>query len=174
MASKINTQNTNLNLAFVAVAFIAIFSNIVAFMLQWILREDPCPLCMLQRYGFLFTSLMALLSLSGFPYKKFNLLFLVLGIILTMVIGLRQILLHIQSDGSGYGSPFFGLHLYTWSVVISLLFLVMLALAPLFDLSEQRLSQWVMQRFAIIINSSISVVLLITIMNLIMLAKNYL
>ena len=58
-----------INLAFIAIALTTIFSNIIAFMLQWFLHEEPCTLCLFQRYGMLISGLMALLCLSEFPYN---------------------------------------------------------------------------------------------------------
>lgn len=42
----------------------------------------------------------------------------VLGAILGSAISVRQILLHIEPGDVGYGSAVFGLHLYTWALLV--------------------------------------------------------
>ncbi|MCH2229565.1 MAG: disulfide bond formation protein B [Crocinitomicaceae bacterium] len=86
---------------------------------QFGLSEDPCPLCLLQRMGMI--GVIFGLSLNvffGFDAKHFSV------VIVSALIGIlfsgRQVLLHIcPVDGdTGYGTPFFGMHLYSWGVLI--------------------------------------------------------
>jgi cytochrome b subunit of formate dehydrogenase len=42
----------------------------------------------------------------------------------TSFVALRQIALHVIPATGAYGSPFLGLHLYTWSFIISMILLV--------------------------------------------------
>lgn len=86
---------------------------------QFGLDEDPCPLCLLQRMGMI--GVIFGLSLNiffGFDAKHFAL------VIISATVGAlfsgRQVLLHICKgpNDSGYGTPIFGLHLYTWGVLI--------------------------------------------------------
>ena len=86
---------------------------------QFGLHEDPCPLCLLQRMGMIGVIFgLSLNSVFGFDAKHFGI------VLISAVVGAafsgRQVLLHIcngPNDG-GYGTPVFGLHLYTWGVLI--------------------------------------------------------
>lgn len=90
-----------------------------AFYFQFGLNEDPCPLCLLQRMAMI--GVIFGLSLNiffGFDAKHFGVV-IISAIVGAMFSG-RQVLLHISKiDGDvGYGTPFFGMHLYTWGVLI--------------------------------------------------------
>ena len=103
--------------------------------------EFPCPLCMLQRYGMILSTLGALyvimqarrgtLTTAGYAQG------LGMGLIASIAgssVSVRQILLHIKPGDSGYGAPVLGLHLYTWAfitfVIVMLYVGLMLMLMP--------------------------------------------
>jgi disulfide bond formation protein DsbB len=92
---------------------------LLAFTIQLILHELPCPLCLLQRFGFLCMALGLLMNLRFGVKSKYYGLVLLSGL-LTSFIGLRQIVLHIIPGTGEYGSAILGLHLYTWSYIISM------------------------------------------------------
>ncbi|OHX63957.1 disulfide bond formation protein B [Flammeovirga pacifica] len=88
---------------------------------QFGLNEEPCPLCLLQRMGMIGVIFgLALNIYVGFDSKHFGV------VIISALVGgffsVRQVLLHIiPTDGNtGYGTPIFGMHLYTWGVFIFL------------------------------------------------------
>ena len=90
-----------------------------AFYFQFGLNEDPCPLCLLQRMamiGVIFG--LALNIFFGFDAKHFGVV--IISALVGVLFSGRQVLLHIsKKDGDvGYGTPFFGMHLYTWGVLI--------------------------------------------------------
>lgn len=107
---------------------------LAAFALQFVLGELPCPLCMLQRYGMLLSSLgpfwIILQSnrgqLTPQGYQQ-GLGLAALGALLGAVVSTRQILLHILPGDTGYGSPIFSMHLYTWALVTFIITLVTVA-----------------------------------------------
>jgi disulfide bond formation protein DsbB len=117
------------------------FVMLSAFFIQFVGGEFPCPLCMLQRYGMILSTLGALyvimqarrgtLTTAGYAQG------LGMGLIAALAgssVSVRQILLHIKPGDSGYGDPFLGLHLYTWAlitfVIVMLYVGVMLMLTP--------------------------------------------
>ena len=86
---------------------------------QFGLNEAPCPLCLLQRMGMI--AVIFGLSLNiffGFDAKHFAVV--IISALVGAIFSGRQVLLHISKvDGDiGYGTPFFGIHLYTWGVLI--------------------------------------------------------
>ena len=44
----------------------------------------------------------------------------ILSAVLGAIISTRQVLLHIEPGEQGYGAPVFGLHLYTWALIVFL------------------------------------------------------
>lgn len=96
----------------------------LALLLQFIGNELPCPLCMLQRYAMILTSLGALWIIreaqTGMltPTRYTQGLGLgALGALIGAVFAGRQVLLHILPGDAGYGPPEMGLHLYSWAFI---------------------------------------------------------
>lgn len=96
----------------------------LALLLQFIGGELPCPLCMLQRYAMILTSLGALWIIrdarGGTLTPARYLQGLGLGILAAFAgaaFAGRQVMLHILPGDAGYGAPVMGLHLYTWAFV---------------------------------------------------------
>ena len=96
-----------------------------AFGVQFGQHEYPCPLCMLQRYAMILTSIPILWiladSLRGQLNRSRYVSCLGMSIVAAIAGGVestRQILLHIaNSSDPGYGSAVLGLHLYTWALL---------------------------------------------------------
>ncbi len=87
-----------------------------AFLDQFLLSDLPCPLCILQRVGFL---------LAGFGFAL-NVVFgcrpahygiAILGALAGAAVSARQVMLHIAPGTGSYGEPLFGLHFYTWAFI---------------------------------------------------------
>lgn len=112
-----------------------------AFYMQFGKGEFPCPLCMLQRYGMVLSTLGALYivmqarrgELTTRRYAQ-GLGMGIIGALTGALVSVRQILLHIMPGDPGYGEPVLGLHLYTWALItffVVLLFAgVLLMAAP--------------------------------------------
>jgi hypothetical protein len=111
---------------------------IIAQSIQLYLYELPCPLCLLQRVGFLGIAFGFLLNAYDTP-RPFYYFTSMISAIFTLSVGLRQVLLHIVPNTGVYGSPILGLHLYTWSVVLGSAFLVWIIILLL--LNGQQFSQ---------------------------------
>lgn len=91
----------------------------LAFYFQLYLKELPCPLCILQRIGFLCVALGFLMNLR-FGFKPSHYAFILFSALATSFIALRQIALHVIPGTGFYGNAIFGYHLYTWSFMTSM------------------------------------------------------
>ena len=89
---------------------------IVAFYYQFALGELPCPLCALQRVGFIVAGTALILNLrSGHAPAHYGLM--LLTAVAAGAASLRQIALHVVPGSGSYGSALFGFHFYTWAFV---------------------------------------------------------
>jgi len=85
--------------------------------LQVTLHELPCPLCLLQRVGFVLMMYGFMLNVvRGTAFSHYGIV--LLGALFGAGVATRQILLHIVPGTGAYGSPIMGLHFYTWSLII--------------------------------------------------------
>lgn len=107
------------SLALLGISGILLFS----FAWQLVLHELPCPLCLLQRVGFVMAGIGFLLNIC-FGSRPAHYGIVVLSALAGMVAAARQVLLHIAPGDPGYGSPFLGLHFYTWALIAFFLLLV--------------------------------------------------
>ncbi|MFK5856429.1 MAG: disulfide bond formation protein B [Bacteroidota bacterium] len=91
-----------------------------ALFFQFGLHENPCPLCLLQRMG-MFGVILGLGFNTYFGFRKEHFGLVIIGALVGVTISIRQILLHIcpvAGEATGYGEPVFGMHLYSWGVII--------------------------------------------------------
>lgn len=124
-------------------AWVAAYTVVMlsAFFIQFVKGEFPCPLCMLQRYGMILSTLGALFvimqarrgTLTTARYAQ-GLGMGLLSVLAGASVSVRQIELHILPGDPGYGEPFLRLHLYTWAFVtfaiVMIYVAVMLILMP--------------------------------------------
>ncbi len=111
---------------------ICIVANFAALVFQFFYHELPCPLCLFQRFGFLSIALGALLNLTYGNSWKYKLI-IIISSLFTFAIGLRQILIHIAPNDTGYGSEFLGLHFYTWSAIVSFSVITLMSISFIVD-----------------------------------------
>lgn len=84
----------------------------VAFYYQFGRGELPCPLCALQRVGFVIAGVALVLNLrAGYSPAHYGLA--LLSVVAAGSASLRQISLHVIPDTGHYGSALFGFHFYT-------------------------------------------------------------
>lgn len=84
---------------------------------QIVLNELPCPLCLLQRIGFALVMFGFMLNVvQGSSYHHYGLV--IISALFGASVSLRQVLLHIVPGTGTYGSPILGLHIYTWAFVL--------------------------------------------------------
>jgi len=101
---------------------------------QFITGELPCPLCLLQRIGFVAVGVGLLMNVMLGP-RPSHYGFAIISAIAGGIFALRQVSLHVIPGTPPYGDPFFGLHFYTWAFI---LFAVMIAgLAALVGIRAQ-------------------------------------
>lgn len=104
---------------------------IAAFAYQFALYELPCPLCLLQRVGFVAVGFgLALNLLYGARPQHYGIM--LVGAIYGGSVSIRQILLHIVPGTGHYGSPVLGLHYYTWAGIVFFLIILGTAIMLLF------------------------------------------
>lgn len=109
---------------------------LMAFSVQFLQGEYPCPLCMLQRYAMILSTIGALWiimqarrgELTTARYAQ-ALGMGVLAAVSGTSVSVRQILLHILPGDQGYGGKVLGLHLYTWADITFAIVIVYVAIA---------------------------------------------
>ncbi len=96
----------------------------VAFGVQLILGEAPCPLCVVQRIALMMCALGPLHMLLEARKGMLGYRAIAVGSGISIIAALlgataatRQMLLHILPGNTGFGSPLLGVHLYTWSLI---------------------------------------------------------
>ncbi|MGV1015691.1 MAG: disulfide bond formation protein B [Methyloceanibacter sp.] len=94
--------------------------------------ELPCPLCLLQRAGFIAAGFGLALNLIFGP-KPSHYGITILGAVAGGAVALRQIVLHIVPGTGSYGDAVLGMHLYSWAFTIFALIVVGCAVMLLFD-----------------------------------------
>ena len=116
-------MTANLSRLLNALGLVAIDTVLVlAFADQLWFRDLPCPLCILQRVGFIAAGFCIALNLMFGPRPSHYGL-AILGAVAGGFVSARQILLNIAHN-SAYGSAVFGLHLYTWALLLFALIVV--------------------------------------------------
>jgi len=88
----------------------------VAFFYQLALGELPCPLCLLQRAGFIAIG-MGFLFNTRLGERPSHYAMILVASLATGFISMRQVSLHLAPGDSGYGSALLGLHFYTWALI---------------------------------------------------------
>ncbi len=91
-----------------------------AFYFQFGLGENPCPLCLLQRMAML--GMIFGISLNTyFGFKKEHFSVVIISALIGVTFSTRQVLLHVSpvlGESTGYGTAVFGMHLYSWAVLV--------------------------------------------------------
>ncbi|WP_170403595.1 disulfide bond formation protein B [Ruegeria arenilitoris] len=105
---------------------------LLAYVYQLRLYELPCPLCLLQRVGFVAVGVGLGLNLLYGPRPQHYAIMLIAALFGGSV-SVRQILLHIVPGTGHYGSPVLGLHYYTWAAICFFLILLGTAIMLMFE-----------------------------------------
>lgn len=110
-----------------------------AFGVQFLWREEPCPLCMLQRIGMIGVACACLLNVwYGVRPSHYGLA--LLCALFGGFVALRQISLHVCPGFSEFGFPVLGLSLYTWSFIVFVCVVLAVALLLFLYKPEQSLT----------------------------------
>lgn len=115
-----------LGLGAVGVVLVAAFADQIAF------ADLPCPLCILQRAGFLGVAVGLALNVKFGP-RPSHYGVMLLSALAGASVSLRQTLLHIVPGEGAYGDAFFGLHFYAWAFVLFMICVAGSALLLVFD-----------------------------------------
>jgi len=111
-----------------ALALLGICAILIgAYYIQFVKGELPCPLCLLQRLALLGVAFGAMMNLR-FGIHPTHYGISLLSAVLGAIISARQILLHMNTPGGGYGSAVYGMHLYTWALIIFVVAIVLIGL----------------------------------------------
>ena len=111
-------MSTDLSRALNAIGLLAVSVVLIAaFVDQLVLNDLPCPLCLLQRAGFLGVALGLALNVRFGP-RPSHYGVMILSALAGGAVAMRQTLLHIVPGTGAYGDPFLGLHFYVWAFVI--------------------------------------------------------
>lgn len=105
---------------------------LTAFVWQIAFNELPCPLCLLQRLAFVMVGVGLLLNIRFGPSPLHYGMVIISALAGAFASG-RQVLLHIAPGDAGYGSPFLGLHFYTWALLLFIAFIVYCAIMLMLD-----------------------------------------
>lgn len=114
---------------------------VLAFLDQLWFRDLPCPLCILQRAGFIAAGFGVALNLVFGP-RPSHYGVMILGAAAGAAIAMRQVLLHIVPGTGSFGNPMLGMHLYSWAFVIFSLMIVGGAILLLADKQFGRPEPW--------------------------------
>ena len=88
-----------------------------AFVIEYGYHENPCPLCFLQRLFMIGVASGELLNLKfGIRMRHYAISFF--SAVLGAGVSIRQITVHICPGEPSFGSPIFGLSLYTWAFLV--------------------------------------------------------
>lgn len=90
---------------------------IAAFGVQIFLKEQPCPLCFLQRLGMIGVGVSLSMNLRfGIKTKHYGLA--LLSCVFGAAVAIRQTVLHICPTEPSWGMPILGLSLWIWSFLV--------------------------------------------------------
>lgn len=91
--------------------------------LQVARNELPCPLCLLQRVGFVMVMFGFMLNIIyGTQQRHYGVI--LVGALFGAATALRQVSLHVIPGTPGFGSPILGMHYYTWAFAIFMMTIV--------------------------------------------------
>lgn len=103
-----------------------------AFFDQLSAQDLPCPLCLLQRIGFVLAGFGLALNLR-FGQRASHYGVVILGAAAGLLAAARQVMLHIVPGTGSYGEPFLGLHFYTWALILFAVIIIGSAVLLLLD-----------------------------------------
>ena len=123
-------------------SLLAVFGTLsYAFFDQLYFGELPCPLCLMQRIGFVIIGFALVLNIRcGAHSAHYG--WGIIGGLVGMMVSLRQVLIHILPGDKGFGSTFLELHFYTWAFVGYLGLLAGFAILLMLPNREVRSRSW--------------------------------
>jgi disulfide bond formation protein DsbB len=87
-----------------------------AFFEQIYFGQMPCPLCLMQRIGFVIIGFTLVLNIRcGAHSAHYG--WGIIGGLVGVMVSLRKVLFHVLPGDKGFGATFLELHFYTWAFV---------------------------------------------------------
>lgn len=105
---------------------------VAAFVDQIAFNDLPCPLCILQRAGFMGVAVGLALNVKFGP-RPSHYAIMILSALAGASVSVRQTLLHIVPGEGAYGDAFFGLHFYAWALILFMVCIAGTSCLMLFD-----------------------------------------
>ena len=105
---------------------------VLAFADQLWFRDLPCPICILQRAGFIAAGFGLALNLIFGP-RPSHYGVAILGAVVGGVMSADQVLHYVVPGSGSYGNAIFGLHLYSWALIMFVAIVVGCGVMLLFD-----------------------------------------
>ena len=105
---------------------------VLAFVDQLWFRDLPCPICILQRVGFIAAGFGIALNLIFGPRPNHYGL-VIIGALIGGIMSADQVLHYIVPGTGSYGNAIFGMHLYTWALIMFVAIVAGSAVMLLFD-----------------------------------------
>lgn len=105
---------------------------VLAFADQLWFRDLPCPICILQRAGFIAAGFGIALNLIFGP-RPSHYGVAILGAVVGGVMSADQVLHYVVPGSGSYGNAIFGLHLYSWALIMFVAIVVGCGVMLLFD-----------------------------------------
>lgn len=136
----------------------------MAFAFQIVLRELPCPLCLLQRFGFLLASFGLLMNIR-FGFHPSHYALTLISALFTAFVALRQIALHVVPGTGAYGDPVFGFHMYTWCFIISMVIVLATTLMLSIDRQYEQHSEAICKPW--VMNALFAIIAVLVVMNIV-------
>jgi disulfide bond formation protein DsbB len=105
---------------------------VLAFADQLWFRDLPCPICILQRAGFIAAGFGIALNLIFGP-RPSHYGVAILGAVVGGIMSADQVLHYVVPGSGSYGNAIFGLHLYSWALIMFVAIVVGCGVMLLFD-----------------------------------------
>lgn len=105
---------------------------VLAFADQLWFRDLPCPVCILQRAGFIAAGFGIALNLIFGP-RPSHYGVAILGAVVGGIMSADQVLHYVVPGSGSYGNAIFGLHLYSWALIMFVAIVVGCGVMLLFD-----------------------------------------
>ncbi|MDR8523292.1 MULTISPECIES: disulfide bond formation protein B [Shewanella] len=96
----------------IAIAIVLAFG----FYAQFVAGELPCPLCLLQRVGFVAVMFGLICNVIYGP-RPVHYAIMIFAALFGAAVALRQVALHVIPGTPYYGDAFFAYHFYTWAFI---------------------------------------------------------
>ena len=126
-------MTADLSRLFNALGLVAVDTVLVlAFADQLWFRDLPCPICILQRAGFIAAGFGIALNLIFGPRPSHYGL-AILGAVVGGIMSADQVLHYIVPGSGSYGNAIFGLHLYSWALIMFVAIVLGCGVMLLFD-----------------------------------------